>query len=357
MNLQKIKLDLPKTWREASRMGNENQIVVRVYHVNPLAHIDSKRLQDQPMPSGDPKVNISKIGIPTPGMNPLSDFYKGMKAAVTSGFMPPEWTPQKLDQLWKGMTQTPHAERPGESDLANDIDIIQCQDEKTAKQTLKNKALMPTQGFDVPIPGIMPAPGMPQNMTMSDYLQSDVLKGMVPKEQFEKLQSMLKEVKQKIPQVKQDFEKRGVKYQTGKFLGCEAVYCEFPNLTPPPKTSASSGKSSHSGQGGGYGNTGLDPLPKITKPYLAKNTLYLGLVFKNFIINGSLLSAIDSLPPGNMPCYSLSQTKEVVTTTREGGEVLKDIAIVPLVSNYAKEGYLYKEEVEEIYRNIISKLG
>lgn len=358
MNLKNLKLDLPKTWREASRLSGEDHVSIRVWHINPLAHIDPKRLKDHVLPPrGD--VSVTKIGIPTPGVRPLDDFKKGMEAAIASGFMPPEWTLQKLDKLWKGMTETPYAERPGESDLASDIEIIQCPDEEFAEQTLKNKALMPTQGFDVPIPGGVTAPGLPKNMTMGDLLQSDMLKKYIPKEQWgqlNKMQSALKEVKQKIPQVKQDFEKRGIKYGEGEYLGCKAIYFEFPNPNPPPKPKSSSGKSSPCVGGGGGGYTELDPLPKVARPYSATNIFYLGLLVKNFIIGGQLLSVIGSLPSGNTPCYSLTQTKEVATTDRVEGVVFKGIVIVPLVSDYAREGYFYKEEVEKIYCDIISKL-
>jgi len=363
MNLKNLKINLPKTWREASRMGGENQVMIHIYHINPLAHIDPKMFQDQPMPSGNPRMNTYRVGIPTPGTTPLNDFYKGMKAFISSGFAPAYMDMAWLEKLWKGMTETPHAERPGESDMASDIEIIQCQDAETAWQTLKNKALMPTRGFDVPIPGGVTAPGLPKNMTMGEWLQSDALKNMVPKEQFEQLQAALKEIKEKIPQVKQDFEKRGIKSEEGEYLGCKAVYFKFPNPNPPSKLTAPSRQSAADrgmgmggSVGGGGGRTDIPPLPKVARPYSATNIMYLGILFKNFIINGPLLWAIDSLPPGNTPCYSLTQTKKVTSTTREGGVTFTDVAIVPLPSTYAKEGYLHKEGVEEIFKGIIRVL-
>lgn len=371
MNLKNLKLNLPKTWQEVSRTGSENSVDIRIYHINPLSKIDPKRFQDQVTYSKDnPDVSITKLAIQAPGrgMRPLDDFKKGMEAAIASGIMPPEWTMQKFDELWKGITQSPHGERPGESDMANDIDIVQYQDEKTAWQALKNKALMQTQGFDVPIPGDITIPGMPKNATMSEVLQSDMLKKYVPKEQFEqlkKMQSVIKEVQAKMPEIKQDFEKKGVKYGEGKYLGYKTVYLEFPNPTPPPGTkSASSSSADVSGMGmGGKGAVGggghiahLDPLPKVPEPYSAINTMYLGLLFKNFVIDGPLLWGIDHLPSGNTPCYSLTQTKEVVSTDIVEGKTFTGIVIVPLPSTFAREGYLYKEEVEEIYKNIISKL-
>jgi hypothetical protein len=274
----------------------------------------------------------------------------------------------KLNELRKGMSETPHAERPEESDITGDIEIVKCQDEEFAWQTLKNKALMPTQGFDVPIPGFMPPSGMSKNITMADYLQSDMLKSMVPKEQFEQLQGALKKLKQQIPQVKQDFKNKGIKFCEGKLFGCKAFYIESPNFTPPPK-SASAASSHYDAKGMGMGGggeasgtgvsmlfEGLDPLPKVKTRYSPAAKTYIGMVYKNFILNGPLMWMIGKLPPGNMPCYSLTQTKEVTSTTREGGVTFTDITIVPVVSTFAREGYAHEEQLEQIYQNIISQL-
>lgn len=375
MNLKNLKIDLPKTWRETSHTGNEKQIIIHVYHVNPLAHIDPKRFQYQAMPSRGPEISVTKLGIQAPGrgLRPMEEFYKGMKALIASGIMPPAvMTMGKLEKWWKEFTKSPQAERPGESDVASDIDITQYQDEETAWQTLKNKGQMPTRGFNVPIPGGITIPGMSKNMTMSDLLQSDMLKNYIPKEQLgklEKMQSAIKGVQAKMPKIRQDLEKKGVKYGEGKYLGCKTVYLESPNPTPPPASkSASSSRSNVSGMGMGGKNVDafgkreghiahLDPLPKVAEPYAATKIMYLGLLFKNFIIGGPLLWGVDSLAPGNTPCYSLTKTKEVISTDRVGGKIFKDITIVPLPSTFAQEGYLNREEVEKIFRDIISKLG
>lgn len=374
MNLKTFKFELPKTWREASRAGGEDQIVVRVYHINPLSKIDPKRLQDEVLPPrGD--VGVTQLGIQAAGrgLRPMEEFYKSMKNLISSGIMPPDMmTMGKLDDLWQGLTKTPHGERPGESDVASDIDIIRYQDEETAWQALKNKGLAPTQGLDVPIPGGVTIPGMPKNMTMSDLFQSELLKNFIPKEhlgKLEKMQSAIKEAGRQMPKIKQDLEKRGVKYGEGKYLGCKTVYLKSPNQTPPPEASSASPSGDRaSGMGMGGKNVDafgkreghvahLDPLPKMAEPYSATNTMYLGLLFKNFIIDGPLLWGIENMPSGQTPCYSLTKTKEVVSTDMVEGKKFTGITIVPLASTFANEGYLYREEAEEIYRNIISKLG
>lgn len=371
MDLKTLKLKLPKGWKEASRMGSDKQVLIRVFHTNPLANIDPKDLQDQTIESSESRA-VTKLAVPTPGIRPIDDFYKSMKGLITSGMMPPEWTPQKLNTLWKGLTKSSNAERPGESDLANDIEIIQCQDAETAWQTLKNRAMTPAQGLDMPIPGNIMIPGMPTNMSMSDLFQSDMLKQFIPKDQldkFGKMQSAVKEAQKQMPKIKQDLEKKGVKYREGKLFGCKAVFIDSPNQTPPPASETENSRSSPSKNTDGLGMGGpspaggvesapiLTPLPKFIRPYSATIALCMGVLCKNFIIGGPLLFALNNLPAGDTPCYSLTDTKEVKEIIKGDGKSLTSVTIVPLPSTYSREGYFSKEDVEEIYKNIISQLG
>ncbi|MDD5547790.1 MAG: hypothetical protein PHN74_02770 [Candidatus Pacebacteria bacterium] len=372
MNLKTFKISLPKTWQETSRMGGESQVNIRVSHINPLSKIDEKRFQDQVTYKGD--VSTTRLAVQTTarGMRPMKESYNMMKNLITQGIMPPDMMNMgKLDEMWKGLTEVSGGERTGDSDVANDIDIIQYPDEETAWQALKNKGLMQTQGLDVPMPGNITIPGMPKNMTMSDLFQSDLMKNFIPKDKlgyFSKMQLVIKGAQQQMPGIKQNLEKKGVKYGEGKYLGCKTVYMTSPNQTPPPEAqSASSSKADNLGLGmGGKGVDAfekrgghiahLDPLPKFKEPYSATNTMYLGILYKNFVINGSLLWGIAQMPSGDTPCYSLNQTKELTTTEVIDGKSFTGTVIVPLPSTFAKEGYLNKEEVEKIYKDIISKL-
>jgi len=255
--------------------------------------------------------------------------------------------------------------------MASDIEIIQCKDEETALQTLKNKGLTPTQGLGVPIPGGMTIPGMPQNATMSQVLQSDMLKQFIPKGQLkdlEKMQAAVAHAQSQMPGIKENLEKRGVKYREGKIFGCKAVFMDSPNLTPPPgdKTSVATYKNTDGmGMGGGISvNTGggssespMPPLPKYGEAYHSKMEMCMGFVCGRYVVGGPLLYAVNTLPLGKKPCYSLTKTKEVATTEKIEGKNFKSITIVPLPSTFAEEGYLHKEEVEEIYENIIAKIA
>ena len=354
MNLKKLKLNLPKKWQETSRSGSENQICAWLNHINPLANVDPKISQDQDLtPPGQDDVRTIKVGVPVT-QRPIGEFYDSMKAFILSGFAPPQLTLEKLEKLWKGMTKTPGFERLKESDLSADISIAQYQTAQIAEQSFKNMALMPTKGFDVPVPvlGISQIPGLSKNATFTELLESDIYKNIIPKEDLEKLRTEIKDVQKQMPKIRQDFSKKGVKYQERKYLGHRAIYLSFKNPTPKPKTKTTSSSKKNVGGGGG-GLMILDPLPKINRPYQKTLISYQAILVKNFVVLGSLLWTVAGLLPGNTPCYSLKQFKRKIRLDEEG---IKFIYIVPVVSTYKKEGYLHKEGIEEIFNSIFSAL-
>ena len=333
MDLRKLKFNLSKSWRETSRSGSKNQIYAWLNHINPLVNVDPEISQDKDLtPPGQEDVRIIKVGVPVV-QRPIGEFYDGMKA-------------HKIEKLWQGMTKTPGFERLKESDFSADISIAQHQTVQIAEQSFKNMALMPTRGFDVSVPG------MPGNTTFTELLESDIYKNIIPKKDLEKLRTEIKGVQKQMPKLKQDFLKEGVKYQEGKYLGHQAICLTFKNSTPKPKIRTAS--SSQKMTGGGGGSNILDPLPKINRPYQETLTSYQAILVKNFVIFGNLLWAVASLSPGNTPCYSLTQFKQKIQFDDEG---TKYIYTVPVVSNYKKEGYLYREGVEEIFKSVFSALS
>ena len=379
MNLKNLKIDLPANWREISRFGNENQSSIKIYHISPLSKVDPDIRESKILPSSNPNVTITKVGVPVPMATPFTDFYEGMKGAISCGLLSADWA-KKIDKLHKDSTKLYY---PDDGDFGTDITIVKFQDEGIARQQFQNMALMPTQGFNVPMPmgEDTQIPGAPKDLTMYQYLMDfdkyiskEFLEKYVPKEQLEKMdpamfekikelkpeikkmQSELKNIQEKeMPKVKKQFVSSGAQYKEGKYLGCDVIYFESKNPSSSPKPRLSSRKKSNIG-GGGF-ETRFDPLPKIPKPYSKKIIFYQAMLIKDIIIFGGLLSIVNSLPSGITPCYSLTKFKKKTSTFREGGEVFKDISIVPIVSNYAKEGYLYKEEAEEILKKIVTKLS
>jgi hypothetical protein len=355
MDLKNIRIPLPKNWGEISRMGEGNQVVVRIYHINPLAKIKPEDRQDRALESNNPNVTITKISPQTAGANPLTDFYSGMKSAIESGFMPPEMTMEKLNNLWNGLTATPHAEMPPESDITGDIGITEFPDESTAYQMLKNQTMGFVQEDKNTIMGGISIPGINRDSTIEDYEKNDVLKKMMTKEQFLGILEINKIQKQEMPKIREDFKKTGMKYIEKTFLGCKAIFSEIPNPTPPPKKPV---KSKEHGMGGSRGNHIAAALPKVDKfdKYSATLTGCLGLVCGKYLISGTLVSFLNFLPSGNASCHSLTKTKEVVSKMTEGGTTFTDIALVPIASTYAEEGYPTKEDIEKIFTNVISLL-
>jgi len=388
MNLKELKLNLPEKWQETSRSGSENQIYIWLNHINPLINVDPKIRQDQTLPSSSENTIITKVGVPIAGPPPIKEIYGGLiEASRALGLYQQA---AEIEKVYQTLTTTPGFERPGESDLSADISIAQYQTTQIAEQSFKNMILMPTKGFDIPIPGGVQIPGMPKDTTFTELLESDTYEKYMPehiekmkgqaekyaskeqlkkmkeqirkvekimsKEQLEKMRLAIKKVQKQMPKVRQDFLKSGIKFREGKYLGCRAIYIKSENPKPEPKPVLPSRKANpNTGMGTGGGYTVLDPLPKIPRPSQRK-IIYQAILAKNFIITGSLLWMVASLPPGNTPCYSLTQTKTKTHINWAEGERYKYIDIVPVVSTYKKEGYFYKEEVEGILSSILAAL-
>ena len=380
MLLKDLKINLPKNWKEISRSAQEDSFYLKFYHINPAAHLDPKLFQDQIFSSPNSNVSKVRLAIPVASKAPLKDFREGMKGAIDSGFMPFKGATQKIDNLCKKMAMGYY---PEDGDFSGDILITRHPNEEIARQSFKNIALLPTQRFNAPIPGGVQIPGAPENMTFAELFETDIyekympghlekmkehmpveqkamaeeqikkLKELMSKEQMEKIRAEIEKAQKQLQEEKKaNLGKSGAEYKETKYLGYDAICLESKNPTPPPNPIKSKNPSD---VGGGFDDR-YDPLPKISKPYKDRIINYQALLIKNFIITGNLLWQIDSLPPGDTPCYSLTKSKKKISTYREGGMTFEDITITPIVSNYKKEGYLYKEEVEEIFKKILAEL-
>ena len=352
MNLKNIKFDLPTRWKEASRSGNENQVNIHIFHVNPLSKVDPKNFQDQPI-SANEHSSVSKIAIPTPSGigGSFADFYKGMSGFISSGFAPAHMTPAWLDDLHKRLTKTPGAEVPDESDMTATVTIIQYADKNIAEQSFKNIGGMATAGMGgMVVPGAK-NPKTSQDMTFADLFESDILKAHVSKEQLAQMKKMSAVLRKETPKMKAEIKKAGLSYTEGKYLGFRALFSEMPNPTPLPKPAKT---YKHGGMGGSRGNNMYAPLPKISKsPYQKTIKICQAVLIKNFVVSGGLLGMASFLPTGNTPCYSLSKTEKRFETV----EGIKSTYIVPTVSNYSQEGYFCKEDAEEVNKKILSKVA
>jgi len=350
MDLREIKVDLPKSWQEISRFGHENQVSIKIYHINPVSLVDPK-IFEVPKYANDPNVTITKVDPPKVNL-PLSDFFDGMSAAIAAGIVPASFNPT-LDTLRQGMNENYH---PEDGDLNLNITIARYVDAEIAKQSLKNTLLMPTQGFDIPIPGGVGIPGASKDITFQDLFTNEAyqehLSPHIPAEQLKKIREVMAKVDKEMKErVKPNLEQSGGQYREGKYLGQDVTYLEIKNRAPKAKKVS---RSKTTGSGGL--ETLLDPLPKTAKAERGSTIIYQSMLVENFIISGGLLPLSDSLSSGNTPCYSLTKYKREVTSFEENGQTFTNITFIPLISSLAQEGYLHKEELEAVLRGVISTL-
>jgi hypothetical protein len=165
----------PKRWEEISRSSGDNSISVMLGHKDPTQAI---------------------IGL-----------YNSLKQGIQAGLIP-----MSMAQLENMMTQW-KAGNMDKYDFQGDITITKYQDEKTAKQAFENQKDIPTQGFDVPIPG------GPPGMSMSDIVHKKEIKAMMTPQQIEEMKAAFKEVREAVSKV-------DVKYKKGRFIGQEAIIAE-----------------------------------------------------------------------------------------------------------------------------------
>lgn len=197
------------------------------------------------------------------------------------------------------------------------IIITECTDEKTAKQTLENRYLVPTHGFlDAPVPG-MNIPGMSDKTTLRELLKTDMMKDYITKEQIKEMEKAMEEVKGKFP--------KDVKIRKGKYQGFDVVFLE--------------GKSKR-------------PIVPNIKESKDRNKVFDMVRVGRFIVSGALLRIINTFPLGSTPCDSLTKFKTKTTTYKIGDQTFVDKEISPVKSTLSKEGYLYKEEVDKIFKSI-----
>ncbi len=296
--MEKLSPSLPPSrWEEFSRSAGENGIMVRIGHINPEVNADP-RLTTPGVISQSGNETTVAVGVSTK-RGSMKGVFNGMTTLAESGIIP-DLTLEKVQKIREGIRAGHGSEK---FDVTGDITIARCGDEKIAKQTLENYGSMPTQGFDVPVPG------MPGNVSIMDILKSDVVKAHgVSKKQIAELEVAL-------GRMKKDVASSGVKYESEKYLGHDAVFAE------------KEGK---------------------------KN--WVAVRVNNFVVTGMLLLMANTLPPGSTPCDSLTKfTTKTIVEHIEGGTFTTH-EIRPVKSTYAKEGYPYKEEVDEIFCSVFSKI-
>ena len=356
MNLKDLKLDLPKTWQEFSRLKGENQIVIRLRHINPEINIAPELAKGY----GEGKSiseseSIVYHGISTRRGEGMKDFFEGITKMAESG-LTPGVTPTSVQNL-KNQYQKADVDISGKYDSDVIISIAKFPDEKSAEAQLLSFQILPTQGFtEMPVPG-MEKTGIKNlgELLKSDYYKS-AMKSSLSKEQMKQLEKglpkMQEEIEKASKQIKEQYKKlkaeTGAQYYEGKYLGFPAVFVRTENPKfkqySAPKPLKSSGKTMEVSGGGGK-----------VKPskYLE---MCLGIRVNNFVVSGSLLSMLSTLPPGNTFCHSLTKSQTKIETEKIEGKIYRTTHILPVASTLAAEGYFNKDEVEKILNKLFALL-
>jgi len=315
MNIKDIKITLPSTWKEASRNGNDRQVIIQLFHISPLNNISNKKFKSELI------------------LDTLTETILTVPVNVPTGVGVPMGKLRKSMPVLK--KQIPGAETPDESDMTGNITIVEYDTKEMAQQAFDSYTGLPSKGF--------------LNM---DVFKSKELKSHLTQEQIKAMEKLTKVMKEQEPKIQQELKESGIRYGKEKYLGYDAIFSEIPNTTKPPIKNISK-KSKSGGMGGGYGNGAYDPLPKIEEPYSPNIKTYQAILIHNYVITGQLVGMPALLPSANTPCYSLTKTKE---NTEQIGNI-KTTYITPTVSTYSTEGYMNKEDTESVLRNILNAVS
>jgi len=338
---------LPKGWQEISRIENDQQVTIRIGHINPEDKAEPMLTSGNPSQTvgGEP---VAVHGITTRGT--MTKFYESMKVMAATGWMK-GYTPEKIEKMRGDANKLQHEKY----DMTTDITAIRYQDAKAAKQALQNQITMQTKGImNITVPGT--------DKSMLDVLDIPQVKKGLNAEQLAMLTKMKRtmngEMEQKIKEV---HKKEGLSYHMGTYLGYAAAFSEIENpeyarfMAPKPKVK----QDPHAFHGGGFDPlAGKGILPKRPKPQAPPKVIQscLGIQVGAYVVSGMLLGTVPMLPPGSTFCEGLTKHKIYIEKENVEGKMYTTKHVVPVASTYAKEGYVYREEAEQMIKDFIGAL-
>ncbi len=318
---------LTKQWEEILRQVDETRFKVKIGHIDPRRNADPNFINPRTFSESETSQTII-IGSEHPHGPKIWERAQQEAAKILEAcaqafgqadlIQKAQELKKKSNEAIKSISQNKLFAPVSEKfDYHGFIIITECTNEKIAKQTLESRRLVPTQGFlDAPVPG-MNIPGMSDKTTLRELFKSGAMKDFITKEQIKEMEKAMGEVKDKFP--------KNVKMREGKYQGFDVVFLEGEN-----KTSVVS----------------------YIKESKDRNKIFDMARAGRFIVSGTLLRVVNSFPLGSTPCDSLTKFKTKTTTYKIGDQTFVDKEIRPVKSTIAKEGYLYKEEVDKIFKSI-----
>lgn len=318
---------LPKSWEEKERYGGENNVALAINHFNPAieAHpIYSKSGTISSSPDGK-EITVARGSeiLQQGGPKDVLDLFN---ALFKAGYLSPIEHTKVTESLKEGfrISSGPEFEK---FDFSAEIVVSQFPDEETAKFQFEDYLFPGKMLSLITSEASEGIPGIPKGMSIKDLLKSDVwrsqAKKMLSEEQLKQIEKFYKEqlpeLHLKVEKIRQEVEKErektGVKGFKIKYLGCEAIYL-------------------------GRQRTNSKMCVAI-------------LAAKRYIISGRFLWYLNLLPSGNIPCDSLTKFETKTTTERIEGETFIRHEIIPVKSTLTQEGYLNKEECENILKTVL----
>lgn len=332
-------------WEEISREGNQKQIVLRIGHINPESKVNSKDLTPHNLPSANADEVIYVMGVHKL-QGTMAQFFEAMEDFAASGYAPAYFTREYVNE----MREKHNRIYPEKFDFNSTITIIDYGTEEMAKRELENIILASTHGLmETRIQS------MGENIPLRELFQKDFMKSYITEEQIKQIEAASQEMKEK-------FSKAGLKYSQGEYQGYGAVFYKIPQRELKPKISKiKSGSEKRKGKaaipsGGAEYDIGLSKGAFKPKESKDKDKCFEAVQAGGYIVRGGLLNVVNCFPLGGSFCQSLTktQTKEIVS--RENGKKLITKLIYPVPSTLAREGYLHKEEIDEIFSRIFFAL-
>jgi hypothetical protein len=302
--------NLPSNWEINMHEGSDTSCILGLAHKNPVLHADPILLKQSTVSSkGNVITSTQGSEIKSPRYKEFIDTMKQSPfPKVKKAFTKVEKSIREASETFPATMQTTGITE--KYDYVFNLVVASYSDNNTAKTMLENYKDSPMQGIDFKVPGVkVPGTsGMPSvTQTLSDPLvQEQMKKYMKPSE----LKKVLKEIRNVSAEMKKQMKEENIKFSIKKYLGGDAL-CR-----------------SH------------------------KPVFYMMIRYGKYVLSGDFVQSITSQKPGSTPCDSLTKYKIKVTKEKIGNETFTDREIIPLKSNYKTEGYLHREEMENILKKM-----
>jgi len=351
-----------KRWKVLGKTINSQQLVFELGHLNPEVFMDFEKGERNKILKTEVRGNTtettSTYGIITK-KGKMSDFYDAMTFAIQTGLIT-QFTIKDIQE----MRDKANKVFPKECDYITNISVINYREEEIAFQALENLATQFTKSLvDTPIPSA------PNKMTIEEAFKNPLIVAEMKKQgnSTEDINKLLEAMKEASAQMIKSVQATNIKHELGKFKQYPAVYFSLPakfkinkekkkDRTIEIKNSDGTITRIQASGGGNDDRVKFPPNAFKKEDYPIDGKILQAIQVKNFLISGGLLTSLYCAPSGKLFCQSLTQFKTITKITHEENMTFIDHLIVPLNSCLEKEGYMNREEIENMILKTISLL-